>query len=114
MCVLILIVYFCDGKVILRIMSILTSLYLALWKSHKFVGPNKEIRLTRTYEECGKGVLDVIWCLRDYRKIEKGKKIGSHVITERTSPRNARQLIRQIEREELPKAIEKFLKKMEG
>lgn len=95
-------------------MSILTNLYLRFWKGYSFLGKNKEIRLTRTYEECGKGVLDVIWCLRDYRKIEKGKKISSHVITERTSPRNARQLIRQIERDELPKAIEKFLKKMKG
>lgn len=93
-------------------MSILTNLYLYFWRSHRCVGDKKEIRLTRTYETFGKDVLDVIWCLRDNRKISRDKKLSSYVITERVNLRNVKALIRNIERNELPKAIESFKQKM--
>lgn len=93
-------------------MNTLTNIRLFFWKGHKLIGPNKEIRITRTYEYCGKGVMDVIWCLRDYRNLPKTVRHSPRVITERTSPTYVLHLIKRIESKDLPEAIEAFLKKL--
>lgn len=92
--------------------KMLTDLRLKIWKSHKTLGPNKELRLTRTYEYFGKGVLDITWCMRDNRNVPSDKKHSSQVITERCSSHDAMAVIRHVEKNELPRAIKSFLSRL--
>lgn len=95
-------------------MDFIVNIYLRLWKSHKFVGTDKNIRLTRTYEPYGKGVLDIIWCLRDYRNLPKRERVRSLVITKRCNLRAVKDTIRDVEEGELLHALAHFEGKMKG
>ena len=89
-----------------------TNLYLNLfWKGRKYIGPDKEIRITRTYEKYGDKVYDIVWCLRDKRKNCKNR-LKPETITERCNARSIREVIRQVEKNDLPKAIKQFQEKM--
>ena len=96
-------------------MNPLIKIYLYFWRSHKRVGPKREIRLTRTYEYFGNGVYDLIWCLRDRRPGTSRKQHHRPtVLMERTMGKDAKATIKRIETQELPTAIQEFLERIHG
>ena len=93
-------------------MSLLDKIYLMCWKGKKTAGPNKEVRISRSYDFIGKGVLDINWCLRDNRSIPQAERCSTSVISERANIGDAKGLIRRIESQTLPKAIEEYIQRM--
>lgn len=90
-----------------------TLLYLKLfWKGYTFVGPNKEIRITRTFEEYGEKVYDIIWCFRD-KRTNYVTRLKPEVIVERCNKRSIRHVIDHVEKNEFPKALKRFQEKLE-
>lgn len=96
-------------------MSLFTKLYLYCWRSYKYVGPNKEVRIRRTYQRCGYGILDIIWYITDNRKDRpRDKRIESVTINKRCRDANAISLIKRVEKVELIKELEEFQHKVLG
>lgn len=80
--------------------GIRNSIYLWWWNSTRRVGPKRKIRLIRTYVTYGKGVTDLTW------KLKYGGM--TRYISERVNDYNLISTIRMIEREKLPREIERM------
>ena len=85
------------------------SIYLALWRSTKRVGQERNIRLTRKYDNYY-GVIDLVWKLEDRK--QGGTPLRGRCIVERANTWNLRETIRRIEQGELLQELADFEKRM--
>ena len=89
--------------------SFFNSLYLKWWSGDKKVGPQRNVRLSKSCEIFGDTVYDLRWTLKYIHA--NGKTSHSVTITERASRWNLKKVIRLVERRKLPAAIEALIQK---
>ncbi|MCF0197247.1 MAG: hypothetical protein HUK03_08500, partial [Bacteroidaceae bacterium] len=80
--------------------------YLARWSGERFVGKHKRIRINRVYGYYQSSVIDIHWSLREMKP--DGTKGHPMVISERVSGERLLHVIRKVEKDELPKALQRF------